>query len=60
MPDRIPFMKLYRFDPAAGMAIDAYGSSFLLAPLARSDGTTLLAAWGGTRASCTTRSPAPR
>jgi hypothetical protein len=37
-------MKLYRFDPAAGMAIDAYGSSFLLAPLARSDGTTLLAA----------------
>jgi quercetin dioxygenase-like cupin family protein len=37
-------MKLYRFDPTAGMAIDDYGSSFVLAPLARSDGTTLQAA----------------
>jgi quercetin dioxygenase-like cupin family protein len=37
-------MKLYRFDAAVGMAVDAYGSSFVLAPLARSDGTTLRAA----------------
>jgi len=37
-------MKLYRFDPAAGMTVDAYGSSFVLARLARSDGTTLRAA----------------
>jgi quercetin dioxygenase-like cupin family protein len=37
-------MKLYRFDPAAGMPIDAYGSSFALARLARSDGTALRAA----------------
>jgi quercetin dioxygenase-like cupin family protein len=37
-------MNLYRFDAAAGTAIDAYGSSFVLARLARSDGTTLRAA----------------
>jgi quercetin dioxygenase-like cupin family protein len=37
-------MKLYRFDPAAGMPIDAYDSSFVLARLARSDGTALRAA----------------
>jgi len=37
-------MKLYRFDATAGRAIDAYGSSFVLAHLARSDGTALRAA----------------
>jgi quercetin dioxygenase-like cupin family protein len=36
-------MKLYRFDSAAGMAVDAHASSFVLSRLARSDGTGLRA-----------------
>lgn len=37
-------MKLYRFDPSAGSAVDAYGSNFVLPRLAGSDSTSLRAA----------------
>lgn len=37
-------MKLYRFDPSAGSAVDAYGSNFVLSRLAGSDSTSLRAA----------------
>lgn len=37
-------MRLYRFDPSAGTAVDAYGSSFVIARLAGSDGTPIRAA----------------